>query len=82
MEPGRVYRVTIDAFPTANRFAAGHRIRLDISSSNYPHFDINPNTGEPEGAWKSTRVARNTVFMDAARPSHVLLPIVPQQDAS
>jgi putative CocE/NonD family hydrolase len=78
MEPGRVYRVTIDAFPTANRFAVGHRIRLDVSSSNYPHFDINPNTGEPEGAWKSTRVARNTVFMDADRPSHVLLPVTPQ----
>ncbi len=45
-------------------------------SSNYPHFDLNPNTGEPEGEWTTTRVATNTVFADAARPSHVVFPIV------
>ncbi len=77
MTPGDVHRITITAFPTANRFRRGHRIRLDISSSNFPRFDLNPNTGEPEGAWRDTRVARNTVFLDRDRPSHVVLPIVP-----
>lgn len=78
LEPSRVYKIRVSAFPTSNLFAAGHRIRLDISSSNFPHFDINPNTGEPEGRWRRTRVATNTIFMDAARPSSVLLPVIPQ----
>ena len=74
--PGRVVRITVTLFPTANMFAAGHRIRLDISSSNFPKYDVNPNTGEPEGAARRRRVAVNTVFMDAARPSHVVLPLL------
>jgi predicted acyl esterase len=57
-------------------FAAGHRIRLDVSSSNFPKFDVNPNTGEPDGAARRRRVAVNTVFVDEARPSHVRLPIL------
>ncbi len=77
MTPGAVYAIRIDAFPTSNLFARGHRIRLDVSSSNFPHFDLNPNTGEPEGRWRETRVARNRVFMDRARASHVVLPIIP-----
>ncbi|MEZ4415436.1 MAG: CocE/NonD family hydrolase [Gemmatimonadota bacterium] len=77
MEPSRVYEIRIAPFPTSNLFVAGHRIRLDISSSNYPHFDLNFNTGEPEGQATGSRVARNTVYLDAARPSHVVLPIVP-----
>jgi putative CocE/NonD family hydrolase len=79
LEPGRPYKIRVSAFPTSNLFVAGHRIRLDISSSNFPHFDINPNTGEPEGRWRRTRVATNTVFMDAAHPSSVLLPVIPQR---
>ena len=77
MAPGEVYEIAVEPFPTSNLFKAGHRIRLDISSSNFPHFDANPNTGEPEGASRRTRVATNTVFMDSARPSHVLLPVIP-----
>jgi len=77
MEPGTVYEVTIEAFPTSNLFRAGHRIRLDVSSSNYPHFDLNFNTGEPEGLATRSRVAANTVWLDRTRPSHVLLPVVP-----
>jgi hypothetical protein len=77
MEPGRVYEVTIEAFPTSNLFAAGHRIRVDVSSSNYPHFDLNFNTGEAEGLATRSTVARNTVWMDRTRPSHVLLPVIP-----
>ncbi|MDB6105293.1 MAG: Aminopeptidase, partial [Gammaproteobacteria bacterium] len=76
MSAGQVYRIKVEAFPTANLFKRGHRIRLDISSSNFPHFDVNPNTGAPEGTGLDRRVARNTVFMDAGRPSHVILPLI------
>ena len=75
--PGTVRRITVTLFPTANRFLAGHRIRLDISSSNFPKFDVNSNTGEPEGAARRRQVAVNTVFTDARRPSHVVLPLLP-----
>ena len=77
MTPDTVYQIRIEAFPTSNLFARGHRIRLDISSSNFPHFDANPNTGEPEGRARGRRIARNQVYMDASRPSHVVLPIIP-----
>jgi putative CocE/NonD family hydrolase len=76
MKPGGVYPIKVTAFPTSNLFKRGHRIRLDISSSNFPHFDVNPNTGAPEGTGLERRVARNTVYMDAVRSSHVLLPII------
>jgi putative CocE/NonD family hydrolase len=75
--PGTVYAIRVTAFPTSNLFARGHRIRLDISSSNFPHFDVNPNTGEPEARATSSRIATNRVFLDATRPSHVVLPIIP-----
>lgn len=77
MTPGTVYAIKIDAFPTSNLFRRGHRIRLDISSSNFPHFDVNPNTGEPEGRARGMRVATNRLYLDRARPSHVILPIIP-----
>jgi hypothetical protein len=79
MVPGRVYAATLELFPTSNRFVRGHRIRLDVSSSNYPSFDVNPNTGEPEGEWTTTRVATNRVFVDRDRPSHVVLPVIPRE---
>ena len=71
-------RIRLTLFPTANRFLPGHRIRLDISSSNFPKFDVNPNTGEADGASRRRRIAVNTVFADAARPSRILLPILPR----
>ena len=55
---GEVYAITIELFPIANLFCRGHRPRLDISSSNFPHFDVNPNSGEPEGEWQQPRIAR------------------------
>jgi putative CocE/NonD family hydrolase len=79
MTPGKVYAITIDTFPTSNLFKREHRIRLDISSSNFPHFDANPNTGEPEGRARSTRVAHNVIHVDRAHPSHVILPIIPSR---
>ena len=74
---GEVTRIVVTLFPTANLFQAGHRIRLDVSSSNFPKFDVNPNTGEPDGMARRKRVARNTVYADANRPSAVRVPILP-----
>jgi putative CocE/NonD family hydrolase len=79
MVPGNVYRIEIVAFPTANRFQRGHCIRLDIASSNFPKFDFNPNTGEPDGDWREMRVATNTVHLGAGTPSHIVLPILPAE---
>ena len=77
MTPGEVYKFEIDLWATANRFQAGHRIRLDVSSSNFPTFDVNPNTGEKIGWHTHIVVARNTIRHDADHPSHILLPILP-----
>ncbi len=74
--PGEVVRARITLFPTANLFLPGHRLRLDISSSNFPKFDVNPNTGEPEGQARRARAAVNTVFVDAGWPSRVVLPVL------
>jgi putative CocE/NonD family hydrolase len=79
MTPGTVYAIRVTAFPTSNLFARGHRIRLDISSSNFPHFDVNPNTGEPEARATSARIATNRVYLDATRPSHIVLPVIPSR---
>jgi putative CocE/NonD family hydrolase len=76
MEPGQVYGVEITLPPTSNLFNAGHRIRVDVSSSNFPRFDVNPNTGEPLGRHTHTVLARNTVYLDRARPSHIVLPVL------
>jgi predicted acyl esterase len=64
-------------FPIANLFCRGHRLRLDLSSSNFPYFDVNPNSGEPEDEWRLPRIAHNRVFVESARPSHILLPVIP-----
>ena len=78
MTPGEIYPFTIQLYPTSNLFRAGHRIRLDISSSNFPRFDPNPNTGEALNDHTHTVVARNTIYHDAAHPSHVILPVIPR----
>ena len=72
MTPGEVYEFTIELYPTSNLFSRGHRIRLDISSSNFPRLDVNPNTGEPLGLSRRTLIAENTVYHDAGR-----LPVIP-----
>ncbi|MBI4606695.1 MAG: CocE/NonD family hydrolase [Planctomycetes bacterium] len=79
MEPGRVYPFTIRLYPTSNVFKAGHRIRVDISSSSFPRFDVNPNTGEPLNDHRRTAVATNTVHHDRERPSRIVLPVVPRE---
>jgi putative CocE/NonD family hydrolase len=78
MDPGTVYTFTIKLYPTSNVFKKGHRIRVDISSSNFPRFDINPNTGEPQNDNRRFQPATNTVFHDHHHPSHILLPILPK----
>ena len=76
MKPGDVYPMTIKLYPTSNVFKKGHRIRLDISSSNFPRFDVNPNTGEPLNEQRRLDTAVNTILHDAEHPSAVLLPVV------
>jgi putative CocE/NonD family hydrolase len=78
MKPGATYQITIQLYPTSNVFKRGHRIRLDVSSSNFPRFDINPNTGEPLNNNRQTKIATNTVYHDASHASQIILPIVPR----
>jgi len=77
MKPGEICRVEVELPPTSNLFQAGHRIRLDISSSSFPRFDPNPNTGEPLNNHRRTVTAINTIFHDPQHPSHIVLPIIP-----
>jgi putative CocE/NonD family hydrolase len=77
LQPGEVRKVSIDLLGVANRFKAGHRIRLDISSSNFPFFDVNSNTGERPGYQTHVAVAMNSVYHDKDHPSHINLPILP-----
>ncbi len=78
MDPGKVYRVNIQLPPISNLFKEGHFIRLDIASSNFPKYDVNPNTGEALGRHTHMIKAVNTVYMDHIRPSNVIFPIVPK----
>ena len=75
MEPGKVYSVTIEMFPTSIVFKRGHRIRVHVTSSDFPHFDRNPNTGHDFGIDSEIRNANQTLHHDAQYPSHIVLPI-------
>jgi hypothetical protein len=79
---GEVYALRIDLWATANRFRAGHRIRLEVASSSFPRFDRNTNTGGPiaEEGHAACVVARNTIYHDRDHPSHLLLPVVDEVD--
>ena len=76
LEPNRAYEFEVDMAGTANVFLPGHRIRVDITSSNFPQFDRNPNTGADLGADAKLRVAKQTVFHNRQRPSAIILPVV------
>ena len=82
LKPGQPYEFTIEMYPTSLVFARGHRIRVDISSSNFPRFDVNPNTGEPLNDNRGTRTAHNTVYHDRAHASQIVLPIIPSSARS
>lgn len=77
LRPGQPYEFTIEMYPTSLVFKRAHRIRLDVSSSNFPRFDINPNTGEPLNNNRRSQVAENTIYLDAKHPSQIILPVIP-----
>jgi putative CocE/NonD family hydrolase len=78
VEPGKIYKYTIDLWATSNVFKAGHRIRVYISSSNFPRFNRNLNTGE--ATMRATRMikAQQTIYHDAEHPSAIVLPVIPK----
>jgi putative CocE/NonD family hydrolase len=78
IEPGKVYKYDVDLWATSNLFKAGHEIRLYVSSSNFPRFGRNLNTGESTLGATRMVAARQTVFHDAERPSALVLPIIPR----
>ena len=82
LKPGQPYEFTIETYPTSLVFKRGHRIRLDISSSNFPRFDLNPNTGERLNDQRRWKVAENSIYHDSQRPSHIVLPIIPSRTTS
>ena len=73
LRPGEIYRFEIDLWATANRFKAGHRLRLDISSADFPRFDRNANLGGRAG---SPEAATQTIYHDASHPSHLLVSVI------
>lgn len=78
MNPGEVYRLTLSLWSTSNVFLAGHMLRLEVSSSNFPRFDRNLNTGEDQGHSARMVKATNAVYHDGKHPSALILPVVPQ----
>jgi putative CocE/NonD family hydrolase len=77
LEPGTIYEFPIDLMVTANVFQVGHRIRLEVSSSNFPQFDRNPNTGHAFGMDAKLLTAKQTIYHCKAYPSHLILPVNP-----
>src|SRR5690606_10764813 len=73
MTDGEVYKFTIDMVATSHVFMPNHRLRLDITSSNFPRYDRNLNTGEAFGSVAVPRIAKQTVYHNEAHPSHILL---------
>ena len=78
LEPGEIHEFEIDLWATSNLFWKGHSIRLEISSSNFPRFDRNANTGEPIGSDRVMVSALQTIHHDGVYPSHITLPVVPR----
>jgi len=79
IEPGKVYEYGITLRATSNVFKAGHRIRVQISSSNFPKWDRNPNTGHTIGQDAETQKAVQTIYHNGQYPSHILLPVIPRE---
>ena len=82
IEPGKVYEYRIDLWATSNTFLPGHRIRVEISSSNFPRFDRNLNTGEDTGTGTTMVQATQSIYHNAQYPSHILLPVIPKETQS
>ena len=79
MTPSEVYELEVRMWDTSNRFQPGHRIRIELSSSNFPRYDRNLNSGGPIGyeGPEAIKVARNTVDLGGVTPSRLVLPVVP-----
>ncbi len=75
MDPGEICEFEFELYPTSNTFVAGHRIRVDISSSNWPRFDVNHNTGAPLGTDRTYEAALQTIHHSPGRASHIALPV-------
>jgi putative CocE/NonD family hydrolase len=80
VKPSDVYRFEIDLWVTSNVFLPGHRVRVEVSSSNFPRFDRNPNSGKPFGTDTDLLAATQTIYHDARRSSHIVLPVIPRED--
>jgi putative CocE/NonD family hydrolase len=78
LEPGKVYEFEIDLWSTSHLVKAGHQLRVEVSSSNFPRFDRNPNTGAPIGQDSRLEPARQTVHHSSDYPSHIVLPVIPR----
>ncbi len=76
--PGTVYEFDLDLWETSNLFMTGHKIRLEISSSNFPRFDRNLNTGNRPGIDSEVLISNQIIYHDADRPSHLILPVIPR----
>ncbi|HWK74292.1 MAG TPA: CocE/NonD family hydrolase [Povalibacter sp.] len=79
LDAGKVYEYDVDMWASSNVFLPGHRIRVEITSSNFPRFDRNLNTGEDPATGVRMQKASQTIYHDAKHPSHVLLPIIPRK---
>ena len=77
LEPGEIYEYSLELLPTSNVFKPGHRICVHLTSSSFPMFDRNPNTGNEQGTDTELLVAEQTVYHDNLRPSHIVLPVIP-----
>ena len=80
LTPGSIYRFDVELWPANHAFLPGHRIRVSVTSSDFPRYDRNLNTGGAFGEEARSVVASNTVFHDGARPSHLVLPILPDAE--
>jgi putative CocE/NonD family hydrolase len=79
MNPGQIYEISVDLWATANVFLKGHVLRLEVSSSNFPRFDRNLNTGEEIKFARTSVSATNTILHDAQHPSALVLPVMPSK---
>ena len=78
MTPGDIYEFEIDMWNTSNMFKKGHSIRVEISSSNFPRYNRNLNSGNPIATDTEITVANQTIYHDSDHPSHVTLPVIPR----
>jgi putative CocE/NonD family hydrolase len=78
IQPNTVVKFRVDMSSTSHLFKSGHRMRVEISSSNFPRFDRNPNTGERSHEAKRLETALQTILHDSRYPSHLLLPVIPR----